>query len=226
MQLIDASDPAAVALVRAIRSGDVGFLAENAGLARVGVRDSEGMVRTSLHLATDFPGKFPRGAEVVAALVAGGADVNARFAGAHAETPLHWAASCDDVAALDALLDAGADIEAPGSVLGGGPPLKNAVGFRQWAAAGRLVERGAAVDLEDAAALGMVERVGELLVGAGQSELGAALWFACHGGRGAVARVLVERGADVGWVAPWDGSTPVDAAAGSEELVGWLRGRG
>ena len=36
------------------------------------------------------------------------------------ETPLHWAASCDDVAVLDALLDAGADIHAPGAVIGGG----------------------------------------------------------------------------------------------------------
>jgi len=34
------------------------------------------------------------------------------------ETLLHWAASSDDVAVLEALLDAGADIESPGSVIG------------------------------------------------------------------------------------------------------------
>jgi len=34
------------------------------------------------------------------------------------ETRLHWTASSDDVAVLDALLDAGADIESPGSVIG------------------------------------------------------------------------------------------------------------
>ncbi|MFL5853210.1 MAG: ankyrin repeat domain-containing protein [Solirubrobacteraceae bacterium] len=32
---------------------------------------------------------------------------------------MHWAASSDDVEVLDALLDAGADIEAPGAILGG-----------------------------------------------------------------------------------------------------------
>jgi uncharacterized protein len=34
--------------------------------------------------------------------------------GSHDETPLHWAASSDDVEVLDALLDLRADIEAPG----------------------------------------------------------------------------------------------------------------
>ena len=42
---------------------------------------------------------------------------------------LHWAASSDDLAVLDALLDAGADIEAPGAVLGGGSALADACGF-------------------------------------------------------------------------------------------------
>ena len=37
--------------------------------------------------------------------------------GAHAETPLRWAASSDDVEVLDALVEAGADVEAPGSVI-------------------------------------------------------------------------------------------------------------
>ncbi len=232
MQHLDATDPTATALTAAIRSGDVAaltaLLAEHPWLARAGIRDDHGMSRTPLHVATDWPGHFPRSAEVVAALVSAGADVDAPFHGSHAETPLHWAASCDDLPALDALLDAGADIDAPGSVLGGGPPLRNATGFRQWRAARRLVERGAVVDVADAAALGMTAEVGDLL--AGPLDAGAldrALWWACHGGRGEVARLLVERGADVGWTAPWDGSTPVDAArsAGADEVVAWLRGR-
>ena len=61
-----------------------------------------------------------------------GADVNARFTGPHTETPLHWAASSDDVEALDALLDAGADIEGDGAVIGGGTPIADAVAFGQW----------------------------------------------------------------------------------------------
>jgi hypothetical protein len=38
-----------------------------------------------------------------------------------------------------ALLDAGADIEAPGAVIAGGTPLTDAVAFGQWQAARRLV---------------------------------------------------------------------------------------
>ncbi|MGI8430236.1 MAG: hypothetical protein ACR2OB_13270 [Solirubrobacteraceae bacterium] len=49
----------------------------------------------------------------------------------------------DDVAVLDALLGAGADIEAPGAVLGGGPPMADARGFKQWGVTHRFVARGA-----------------------------------------------------------------------------------
>jgi ankyrin repeat protein len=93
--------------------------------------------------ATDWPGHFLSGAATVAALIEAGADVNARFHGPHAETPLHWAASSNDVEVLDALLDAGADIDADGGVIGGGIPLADARAFGQWQAAHRLVERGA-----------------------------------------------------------------------------------
>ena len=95
--------------------------------------------------------------------MAAGADVDARFAGPHTETPLHWAASSDDIEALDALLDAGADIEADGAVIGGGTPMADAVAFGQWAAARRLLERGARTNLWQAAALGLADRVREEL---------------------------------------------------------------
>jgi ankyrin repeat protein len=72
--------------------------------------------------------------------VAAGADASAPFGGSHAETPLHWAASSDDVGVLDALVAAGADVEAPGSVIDGGSPLSDAVAFGQWRAASRLLE--------------------------------------------------------------------------------------
>ena len=61
-----------------------------------------GKSRTLLHVVTDWPGHYPRGAETVVLLMAAGADINARFAGPHEETALHWAASSDDVAVLDA----------------------------------------------------------------------------------------------------------------------------
>jgi ankyrin repeat protein len=81
----------------------------------------------------------------------GRADVNARFAGPHAETPLHWPASSDEVESLDALIDAGADIEAPGAVIASGTPLGDAVAFGHWQTAHRLVERGARTALWHAA---------------------------------------------------------------------------
>jgi hypothetical protein len=92
-------------------------------------------------------------------LVEHGADVNAGSIGNHTETPLHWAANCDDVAVLDALLDHGADIEANGACIGGGTPLAEAVAFGQWKAARRLIERGALANLWQAAGLGLMERV-------------------------------------------------------------------
>ncbi|MCA9244961.1 MAG: hypothetical protein KDA32_13465, partial [Phycisphaerales bacterium] len=131
---LPANHPLAIALVEAIHGGDIialkEMLATHAGLARIRLERPDGDSHMSLlHVASDWPGRFPRSAEVVTLLINAGADVNARFAGPHTETPLHWAASCDDVAALDALLDNGADIEAPGAVIGGGTPLADAVAF-------------------------------------------------------------------------------------------------
>lgn len=132
--------------------------------ARLGDDDCH---RTLLHAATDWPGHFPNGPIVVAWLIRAGADVNARsLFSSHTETALHWAASSGDVAVLDALLDAGADIDAPGAVLGGGTALADACGFGNWAAARRLVERGASTRLKDAAALGLLDRVASFFEGA------------------------------------------------------------
>jgi ankyrin repeat protein len=123
MLSLSADDGRAVAVVTAIRSGDLLALEEQLNadpeLARARVVDDRGVQRTLLHVASDWPGHFPNGAQTVAVLVAAGADVNAVVVHAtpagHAETALHWAASSNDVAVLDALLDAGADIEAPGA---------------------------------------------------------------------------------------------------------------
>ena len=170
MGTLRAEEPVAVALAQAIRGGDLEslqrLLSENPGLAVARIAGSEdcktgGTSRTLLHVVTDWPGHFPNGAATVAALIQAGAEVNARFSGPHTETPLHWAASSDDLGVLDALLDAGADIEAPGGVIGGGTPLADAVAFGQWQAARRLIERGARTTLWQPAALGLLERVEE-----------------------------------------------------------------
>jgi uncharacterized protein len=230
-----ADDPRAVALFEAIRAGDVDaverLLAEHEELATARFVDPRcGDQRTALHVATDWPGRFPNGRAVVAALVAAGADVDAAFGGRHAERPLHWAASSDDVEVLDALVEAGADIEAPGSVLGGGSPLADAVAFGQWRAARRLVELGARANLWQAAALGLADRLDRLLEAdppPGRDEITNAFWCACHGGQQATADRLLERGADIDWVGH-DGLTPLEAAERSDahELADWLRARG
>ena len=236
--IIDPGEPLAVAMVEAIRGGDLAglrrLLADNPGLATARLGDDRpgGMHRSLLHVATDWPGHFPNGAATVAVLVEAGADVNARFGGgSHDETPLHWAASSDDVEVLDALLDAGADIEAAGGVIGGGTPLADARAFQQLRAAHRLLERGAQTTIDDAATLGLLDRLERSFAGATPPDpetVGRAFWGACHGGQLGCAQYLLDRGADLNWVPDWEPLTPLDAAvrSGAEELVRWLGDRG
>ena len=151
---IDVNDPLAVAVIEAIKTGDLDglnrLLGDKPGLATAMIGE-----RSLLHLVADWPGHVPRGAAMVTALIAAGSDPNARGPGPSPETPLHWAASCDDVEVLDALIDGGADIEARGASIAGGTALDDAIGYGQWRAARRLVERGAMVrTLWHAAALG------------------------------------------------------------------------
>jgi hypothetical protein len=101
---IDPEEPLARAAVEAIQAGDLEglrrLLDEHPGLATARIGDDRpgGTTRSLLHVATDWPGHFPGGPATVAALVAAGAEVDARFGGgSHDETPLHWAASSDDV---------------------------------------------------------------------------------------------------------------------------------
>lgn len=221
-------------------SGDAGA---NANGGDTGGGTDRGMSRTLLHIATDWPGHYPNNAAAVSALIEAGAEVNAQFSGAHRETPLHWAASCDDVEVLDLLLDAGADIEAPGAVIAGGTPLDDAVAFAQWRAAQRLVERGAQPALWHAAALGLLDALEAHFAGhplprrypwgAGSAssapdEVNVAFWCACHGGQRTAAEYLLGRGAELNWPSPWDGLTPLDAARRSNaaELVEWLHSLG
>lgn len=223
------ANPTHEAAIAAVRAGDLPalgeLLREHPHLATARLARREG--RTLLHIATDWPGHYPDVAAIIAALVAAGADPNASGLGDHPETPLHWAASSNDLCAVNALLDAGADIDAPGAVIGGGTPMADATAFGQWPAVRLLLERGAATNLFESAALGLVDRVRAHLATADQTpeNVTSGLWGACHGGQLETAHVLLEAGADVDWVG-YDGLTPLDAAHRAEatDIIEWLRG--
>ena len=232
------SDPVAQALVAAIHAGDLGSLTEllrdHPGLAAARLVDGKGGSGTPLHAAADWPGFFPHGPEVVAILIGAGADPNAPVEGSwHAETPLHWASSSDDVDVARALIDGGADIEATGASIAGGSPLDDAVGYGCWQVARLLVERGARVArLWHAAALGMRSRAEELLAASPptRQQLTDAFWMACSGGQRRMAEYLLGLGAELNGTPSWGEGTPLDAAdgldTGRQALLEWLRSQG
>jgi uncharacterized protein len=219
-----------------IRAGDVGevqrLLGQYPKLSAAPIRVLGS--RTPLQVVSDWPGYFPNGPELVHLLAAAGANPNVNGNEDPAgELPLHWAASSDDVDVAEALIEVGADIEAPGSSIAGGAPLENAVGYGCWHVARLLVARGARVDrLWQAAALGMTPRVEALLASSARTteEITEAFWQACHGGQRRTAEFLLGQGADINGHPDYTEQTPVAAAgsAGTRRgvLVDWLREQG
>jgi hypothetical protein len=226
-----ANDEAAAALVAAIHSGDIDavrrIVADTPGLAR-GPLGGPFKTRTALHVVADWPGYFPNGPQIVPLLIAAGADPNYRDPEPRSETPLHWAASSDDVDIAAALIDGGADIEVPdGSI---GTPLDNAVGYACWHVARLLVARGAQVDkLWHAGALGMLDRLEELLdtINPTPAEVSQGFWHACAGGQRRAAERLLAAGAELYWEPDYAHGTALDAANGRgtrrENVIGWLK---
>ena len=235
---IPGDDQVVVELRSAVHAGDIAaikrLLRKDPALAsaRLGSKDSG--TTTPLHLVTDWPGYFPNGPQIVRLLIGNGADPNARTTsrgseatGPGDETPLHYAASSDDADVAEALIDGGADIEAPdGSI---GTPLDNAVGYSCWHVARLLVARGTRVDKAwHAAALGMLSRLEELLgSGPPAQDVSQAFWHACAGSQRRAAEYLLSRGADLGWEPDYAHGTPLDAASGlstrRENVISWLR---
>lgn len=236
--ILPADEPRAVAMTAAIQGGNIAalrrLLEAHPDLANMPIANNTGVARTPVLIATDWPGHFPRVATTISTLAAAGADVNARLPPhpkdpSCMETPLHQAASSNDVAAIDALLDAGADINATGAIFTAGGPLSDAVIFANWAAAGRLVGRGAHVEWWQAAALGLLDKMRarwDASPPPTRDEITRSLWHACRGAQRSTAEFLLDQGADPHWVG-WDGLTPVDAAekSGNVGFVVWLRSR-
>jgi uncharacterized protein len=234
---IPSDDQVAVELLSAVRAGDVAtiqrLLHHDPALASARLVGQEGGAATPLHLVTDWPGYFPNGPEIVRLLIAGGADPNALTTsrdsppGPGDETPLHYAASSDDVDVAEALIDAGANIETPdGSI---GTPLDNAVGYGCWHVARLLVARGARVEKAwHAAALGMLGPLAAILGSDPPAEdVSQAFWHACTGGQRRAAEYLLSRGADLNWEPDYAHGTPLDAASvlntRQENVISWLR---
>jgi ankyrin repeat protein len=227
---IPITDPLAHDAMRVIHKGDVAglrqLLAGHPALATARIIDAKGSDRTLLHVATDWPGHFPGVADTIATLIAAGADPSAGSFSAPHETPLHWVASSNDVAALDALLDGGANIEAPGAVFTGGTAMSDAVIFANWDAARRLLARGAQTTLSQASGLGLLDRVRGHCARQPPptvEEITGSFWHACRAGQREVAEYLLTQGANAHWVG-WDHKTPSQVAAegGHTELVEWL----
>ena len=230
-------DPVAVELTSAIHGGDLDALrrliterGELATVRMIGCHGVEGGWRTPLHAATDWPGYFPAAPATVGVLLDAGADPNDDTGGGCPESPLHWAASTDDVDVAVALIDGGAALETPGGSIG--TPLDNAVGYGCWHVARLLVARGAKVDrLWHAAALGLLERLEQLLMerpdAAGVSQ---AFWHACAGGQRRAAEYVLAHGADRNWVPDYAEGTPLDAASSGStrqgNVVRWLQEQG
>jgi uncharacterized protein len=234
-------DQRAIELLLAVRGGDLAgigrLLAGHPELATARLSGRRGGSSTSLHLVADWPGYFPKGPEAVRLLLDAGADPNALTTardalapGPGSETPLHYAASNDDVDVAEALIYGGADLNTPdGSI---GTPMENAVGYGCWHVARLLVASGARVDkVWVAAAMGMHGRLDELLGSAPDSEsLSQAFWHACGAGQRRTAEYLLGRGADLSWEPDYADGTALDAAIGTgtrqENVIKWLRDLG
>jgi len=233
---IPSDSQVAAGLRLAVQTGDVGtvrrLLRDDPALASARLTGKDGGSETPLHVVAGWPGYYPNGPEIARLLIGAGADTEARTEGRAGdtdpgETPLHYAASSDDADVAEALIDGGADIEAPdGSI---GTPLDNAVGYGCWHVARLLVERGARVEAAwHAAALGLLGRL-EAILGDDPTAavVSQAFWHACAGGQRRAAEYLLSRGADLSWEPDYAQGTPLDAAGGlstqQENVISWLR---
>lgn len=228
--ILTTSDPRSQAARDAIHAGDYdtlsNLLQKHPELANTYIGDAT-QGRTLLHILADWPGHITSASELARVIVAAGADINAPFMGdLHSETALHWAASNNDVALLDTLLDLGSNIDAEGGVIDK-TPLADARAFLQVEAAHRLISRGAKATLQDLSTLGLLDRVKAHYQEAEpmQHDTDCAFWNACHGSQLATAQFLRERGADCNFVPPWDNLTPLEAAqrSGATDVIQWLQ---
>lgn len=201
--------------------------------------------RSLMHHATDWPGHWPNIGETIGLLVSFGAKPQVGFPSerpAVAETPLHWAASSNDVEAATALLAAGADADALGGIFDGCTPYEEAVIFENYDVARLLLEHGATNYLPGAAALGQACDIDSYFDENGivdveahmlpswscpppaRTLLDRAFQFACRAGHLEIAKQLLGHGADPLAKSPAGTTAADDALAnGHERVVRWLQ---
>ncbi len=198
--------------------GDVerlaGLVADDPGWARRGVHSClsrpDGSVLGYLGVAR-FHGHANHGrvADLARVLLAAGASPDGEPG--DTEPPLITAASYGEAALAQALIDAGADVEATGTAVPGGTALGHAINFGMVDVVDVLAHAGAVIhDLAEAAGVG--DLAGHQIEAAGESDRARALQAAALCERLSVIDRLVEAGTPVD--AEVDGATALHAAAG------------
>ena len=155
----------------------------------------------------------PNIVEITRTLLDAGADVNATstaYGGGSttlglAATSIHPEQAGVQIALLELLMSRGAAMEQPGLAGNDHGAIKGCLANGQGEAARFFAERGASMDLEDAAGVGRVDVVrthfdetGALKPPATQAQMDSGFLYACGYGRNDVVRFLLDRGADPG----------------------------
>jgi ankyrin repeat protein len=162
----------------------------------------------------DFRQKTPPNIVAIAEmLIDAGADVDAAseaYGGGSTTlglvaTSVHPEAAGVQIALLEALLARGAKIEQPGLAGNGHSIVLGCLANGQGAAARFFADRGATLNLEEAAGVGRVDVVktffdseGHLLPGATQKQMESGFLYACGYGAAEAAAFLLARGVDPG----------------------------
>jgi hypothetical protein len=155
----------------------------------------------------------PNIVEITRTLLDAGAEVNATstaYGGGSTTlgltaTSIHPEQARVQIALLELLMSRGAAMEQPGLAGNDHGAIKGCLANGQGEAARFFAERGAPMDLEDAAGVGRLDAVrthfddtGALRPPSTRAQLDSGFLYACGYGRNDVVRFLLERGADPG----------------------------
>ena len=228
-----AAEDSAEELVSAIHSGDVvtvvRLLQERPELLSGPLGRGFG-TRTVLVAATDWPGYFPNGPEIVRILIAAGADPDGvlpatrhRCTGPPAATTPKWRllSSTEGPTSRYRTAPSGPHWTTPSATRVGMWPDCWSSGVLEWTSCGTPPPWDCCQDWRNLA---------ETQPPPEPEAISQAFWHACAGGQRRAAEYLLGRGADLNWVPDYARGTPLDAANGlgtrQENVISWLRDLG